>query len=306
MTSTMVIEQLLNGLQFGLMLFLIASGLTLIFGIMDIMNLAHGTLYMSGAYIASMVMAYSGSFVQAVFVSIAVTVVLALLLELFLMRYLVMQSHLSQVLGTYAVILITNDIVKIIWGPAPIMFNLPQYLSGPINLMPGLSYSSYRILIIIVGLLVAIGLYVFVTRTKAGVLVRAGASDRTMASLMGVRVSWLFMGVFALGAGLAALAGALLGPITSVHIGMGEDILILALVCIVIGGIGSIRGALAGALLVGMADTSGRAFLPMLLRKVFSPDVASSIGPTLAAVTIYLLMAIVLAFRPAGLFPARG
>src|SRR5699024_7394317 len=184
MTSTMVIEQLLNGLQFGLMLFLIASGLTLIFGIMDIMNLAHGTLYMSGAYIASMVMAYSGSFVQAVFVSIAVTVVLALLLELFLMRYLVMQSHLSQVLGTYAVILITNDIVKIIWGPAPIMFNLPQYLSGPINLMPGLSYSSYRILIIIVGLLVAIGLYVFVTRTKAGVLVRAGASDRTMASLM--------------------------------------------------------------------------------------------------------------------------
>lgn len=306
MTLTVVIEQLLNGLQFGLMLFLIAAGLTLVFGIMDIMNLAHGSLYMAGAYVASATMSCTGSFLLAVLVAMVATGVVALLLELAVMRRLVVRDHLAQVLGTYAVILIANDLVKMIWGAAPMMLNMPAALSGPVRILPDLMYPAYRLMIIAVGLGAALGLYWFVTRTRAGVLVRAGASNRLMATLMGIRVPLLFLGVFTLGAMLAAAAGALLGPITAVQIGMGEEVLILVLVCIVIGGIGSIRGAFVGALLVGMVDTAGRAFLPMLLREVFSPAVASSVGPTLAAIAIYVLMAVVLVFKPSGLFPARG
>lgn len=306
MTWTLLLEQLLNGLQFGLMLFLIAAGLTLVFGIMDIMNLAHGSLYMAGAYVAAETMQRTGSFTAAVLVAAVATGVAGVVLELVLIRRLAVRDHLAQVLGSYAVILIANDLVKMVWGPAPVMLNMPAALSGPVQLLPDLMYPAYRLMIIVFGLAAALGLYLFVTRTRAGVLVRAGASNRQMATLMGVRVPLLFLGVFTLGAMLAAVAGALLGPITSVQVGMGEDILILVLVCIVIGGIGSIRGALVGALLVGMVDTAGRAFLPMLLRQVFSPAVASSVGPTLAAISIYVLMAAVLVYRPSGLFPARG
>ena len=306
MTFTLIIEQLLNGLQFGLMLFLIAAGLTLVFGIMDIMNLAHGSLYMAGAYVAAETMQRTGSFTAAVLVAAVATGVAGMVLELVLIRRLAVRDHLAQVLGSYAVILIANDLVKMVWGPAPVMLNMPAALSGPVQLLPDLMYPAYRLMIIVFGLAAALGLYWFVTRTRAGVLVRAGASNRQMATLMGVRVPLLFLGVFVLGAMLAAVAGALLGPITSVQVGMGEEILILVLVCIVIGGIGSIRGAFVGALLVGMVDTAGRAFLPMLLRQVFSPAVASSVGPTLAAIAIYVLMAAVLVFRPSGLFPARG
>ncbi|GFN27753.1 branched-chain amino acid ABC transporter permease [Achromobacter denitrificans] len=306
MTFTLIVEQLLNGLQFGLMLFLIAAGLTLVFGIMDIMNLAHGSLYMAGAYVAAETMQRTGSFTAAVLVAAVATGLVGVILELVLIRRLALRDHLAQVLGTYAVILIANDLVKMIWGPAPVMLNMPVALSGPVRLLPDLLYPAYRLMIIVFGVAAAAGLYWFVTRTRAGVLVRAGASNRQMATLMGVRVPMLFLGVFALGAMLAAVAGALLGPITSVQVGMGEEILILVLVCIVIGGIGSIRGAFVGALLVGMVDTAGRAFLPMLLRQVFSPAVASSVGPTLAAIAIYVLMAAVLVFRPSGLFPARG
>ena len=306
MTWTLLLEQLLNGLQFGLMLFLIAAGLTLVFGIMDIMNLAHGSLYMAGAYVAAETMQRTGSFTAAVLVAAVATGVAGVVLELVLIRRLAVRDHLAQVLGSYAVILIANDLVKMVWGPAPVMLNMPAALSGPVQLLPDLMYPAYRLMIIIFGLAAALGLYWFVTRTRAGVLVRAGASNRQMATLMGVRVPLLFLGVFTLGAMLAAVAGALLGPITSVQVGMGEEILILVLVCIVIGGIGSIRGALVGALLVGMVDTAGRAFLPMLLRQVFSPAVASSVGPTLAAISIYVLMAVVLVYRPSGLFPARG
>ena len=306
MTWTLLLEQLLNGLQFGLMLFLIAAGLTLVFGIMDIMNLAHGSLYMAGAYVAAETMQRTGSFTVAVLVAAVATGVAGVVLELVLIRRLAVRDHLAQVLGSYAVILIANDLVKMVWGPAPVMLNMPAALSGPVQLLPDLMYPAYRLMIIVFGLAAALGLYWFVTRTRAGVLVRAGASNRQMATLMGVRVPLLFLGVFTLGAMLAAVAGALLGPITSVQVGMGEDILILVLVCIVIGGIGSIRGALVGALLVGMVDTAGRAFLPMLLRNVFPADVASSVGPTVAAILIYVLMAGVLVFRPSGLFPARG
>ena len=306
MSGTLIAEQLLNGLQFGLMLFLIAAGLTLVFGILDILNVAHGSLYMAGAYVAAQTMQVTGSFVAAVLMAAVITGLVGLVLELVLVRKLVVRDHLAQVLGTFAVILIANDVVKMIWGPAPIMMNMPSALSGPVQLLPDFLYPAYRLLIIAVGLAVALGLYLFVTRTRAGVLVRAGASNRQMATLMGVRVPLLFMGVFVLGAVLAALAGALLGPITAIQAGMGEQILILVLVCIVIGGIGSMRGAFVGALLVGFVDTAGRAFLPTLLKLFFSPAVASSVGPTLAAISIYILMAVVLVFRPAGLFPARG
>ena len=306
MSSTLILEQLLNGLQFGLMLFLIAAGLTLVFGILDILNVAHGSLYMGGAYVAAQTMQMTGSLLAAIVVAAAVTGLVGLVLEFVLIRKLVLRDHLAQVLGTFAIILIANDAVKMIWGPAPMMMNMPASLSGPVRLLPDLLYPAYRLLIITVGLAVALGLYLFVTRTRAGVLVRAGASNRLMATLMGVRVPLLFMGVFVLGAVLAALAGALLGPVSAIQAGMGEQILILVLVCIVIGGIGSMRGAFVGALLVGFVDTAGRAFLPTLLKTFFSPAVASSVGPTLAAISIYLLMAIVLVFRPAGLFPARG
>src|SRR5690606_14771069 len=306
MSMTLVVEQLLNGLQFGLMLFLIAAGLTLVFGIMDIMNLAHGSLYMAGAYVAAETMQRTGSFTAAVLVAALATGLVGVALELVLVRRLAVRDHLAQVLGTYAVILIANDLVKMIWGPAPMMLNMPAALSGPVRLLPDLLYPAYRLMIIVCGLAAAAGLYWFVTRTRAGVLVRAGASNRQMATLMGVRVPLLFLGVFALGAVLAAVAGALLGPITAVQIGMGEEILILVLVCIVIGGIGSIRGAFVGALLVGMVDTAGRAFLPMVLREVLPPAMASSLAATMAAISIYLLMAGVLVFRPAVVFLVRG
>lgn len=306
MSATLIAEQLLNGLQFGLMLFLIAAGLTLVFGILDILNVAHGSLYMAGAYVAAQTMQATQSFVLAVVVAAVVTGLVGLILELVLIRRLVIRDHLAQVLGTFAIILIANDVVKMIWGPAPVMMSMPAALSGPVRILPDMLYPAYRLLIIAVGLAAALGLYLFVTRTRAGVLVRAGASNRQMATLMGVRVPLLFLGVFVLGAMLAALAGAMLGPVTAIQAGMGEQILILVLVCIVIGGIGSIRGAFVGALLVGFVDTAGRAFLPTLLKTFFSPAVASSVGPTLAAISIYILMAVVLVFRPAGLFPARG
>ncbi len=306
MSATLIAEQLLNGLQFGLMLFLIAAGLTLVFGILDILNVAHGSLYMAGAYVAAQTMQATQSFVLAVVVAAVVTGLVGLVLELVLIRRLVIRDHLAQVLGTFAIILIANDVVKMIWGPAPVMMSMPAALLGPVRILPDMLYPAYRLLIIAVGLAAALGLYLFVTRTRAGVLVRAGASNRQMATLMGVRVPLLFLGVFVLGAMLAALAGAMLGPVTAIQAGMGEQILILVLVCIVIGGIGSIRGAFVGALLVGFVDTAGRAFLPTLLKTFFSPAVASSVGPTLAAISIYILMAVVLVFRPAGLFPARG
>jgi branched-chain amino acid transport system permease protein len=306
MSATLIAEQLLNGLQFGLMLFLIAAGLTLVFGILDILNVAHGSLYMAGAYVAAQTMQATQSFLLAVVVSAVVTGLVGLIIELVLVRRLVVRDHLAQVLGTFAIILIANDVVKMIWGPAPVMMSMPAALSGPVHILPNMLYPAYRLLIIAVGLAAALGLYLFVTRTRAGVLVRAGASNRQMATLMGVRVPLLFLGVFVLGAMLAALAGAMLGPVTAIQAGMGEQILILVLVCIVIGGIGSIRGAFVGALLVGFVDTAGRAFLPTFLKTFFSPAVASSVGPTLAALSIYILMAVILVFRPAGLFPARG
>ena len=306
MTATLIAEQVLNGLQFGLMLFLLAAGLTLVFGVMDMMNLAHGSLYMIGAYLMATLAQATGSFWVALPLALLLTALVGLVLELLLVRRLYARDHLAQVLATFAVILIADDLVKMIWGPSPIMLNGPPSLSGPVELLPGFFYPSYRLLIIGVGLTCALLLYVLVAHTRAGQWVRAGASRREMAAVMGVPVARLFSAVFALGAALAALAGALLGPVLAVEVGMGENILILALVVIVIGGIGSVRGAFVGALLVGMVDTAGRAFLPTLLQAFLPLAVASNLGPALAAIAIYVLMAAVLFFRPGGLFPARA
>ncbi|MFN0314004.1 MAG: branched-chain amino acid ABC transporter permease [Burkholderiales bacterium] len=299
-------EQSLNGLQFGLMLFLLAAGLTLVFGIMDMINLAHGSLYMIGAYLAAALTTYSGSFVLGVAGSLAGTAVIGVALEITLLRTLYERDHLSQVLATFALILILNEVVRLIWGPQPVALNLPEALSGPVEVIPGLTYPIYRLLIIGVGIAVALLLYFLVSHTRVGMWVRAGASNREMAMAMGVNVRGLFTAVFAVGAALSALAGAMLGPLLAVQVGMGESILILAFVVIVVGGIGSIRGAFVGAIVVGVVDTVGRTILPMTLREVFSPQVASNLGPALASILIYVLMAGVLFWRPQGLFPARG
>ena len=306
MDTIFVFEQLLNGLGYGLMLFLIAAGLTLVFGIMDTMNLAHGSLYMAGAYVAARVHEASGAFALAVGAAVVVTVAVAAVLEFVVIRRLYRRDHLVQVLATFGIILIADDAVKAIWGVAPLLASTPAVLAGPVQLVDGLPYPSYRLLLIGAGLTVALGLYLLVNNTRIGMLVRAGASNRQMAEFMGVRVGAVFAFVFALGAGLAALAGALMAPISAVQIGMGEAILIPALVVIVIGGIGSVRGAFVAALLVGLVDTAGRAFLPPALRAVLPPAVAADLGPALAGIAMYVLMAAVLTLKPAGLFPARG
>lgn len=306
MTPILFIEQMLNGLGYGLMLFLLAAGLTLVFGIMDVMNLAHGSLFMGGAYVAATVHTASGSFVMAVASAVLLVVVLAVLLEWLLVRHLYGRDHLSQVLATFGVILVADDVAKMIWGPAPVMASAPQALSGAVELMPGLPYPAYRIVILAAGVLVALGLYALVNHTRMGMLVRAGASNRAMAEFMGVRVDRVFSLVFLLGAALAALAGALMGPLTAVQVGMGEEILIPSLVVLVIGGIGSVRGAFVAAMLVGLVDTIGRAFVPMALRGVLPPTLVSDIGPLIAGLATYALMAVVLAVKPTGLFPARG
>ncbi len=306
MDAIFFLEQLLNGLGFGLMLFLIAAGLTLVFGIMDVMNLAHGSLYMAGAYVAARVHEASGSFLGGVLVAIAVTLLVALALELVLFRRLYDRDHLAQVLATFGIILIADDVVKAIWGPAPILAPTPAALSGPVHLLADLPYSSYRLMLLAVGLAVAFGLWLLVNHTRIGIHVRAGASNRAMATFMGIRVDRVFTFVFCLGAALAALAGALMGPIGAVEVGMGETILIPALVVIVIGGIGSVRGAFVAALLVGLVDTAGRAFLPPLLKTVLPPILAADLGPALAGIAMYVLMAAVLTLKPAGLFPARA
>lgn len=305
MTSSLVLTQLLNGLQLGVLLFLLASGLTLVFGIMNFVNLAHGSLYMMGAYFAAAAFnASGGSFAVAAVAAVAGALLLGLVTERLVLATLYRRDHLDQVLATFGLILFFNEVVRYIWGPAAIYMNVPAWLSGTISLF-GLAYPSYRFAIIAVGLAVAVTLYVVTHRTRVGMLIRAGASNPEMVSALGVNITALNATVLAIGAALAGLAGVMAGPIVSVQAGMGEPILILTLVAIVTGGIGSIRGAFYGALIVGIVDTVGRAFLPALLREFFERSVAQAVGPALASMLIYLLMAAVLALRPQGLFPVR-
>jgi branched-chain amino acid transport system permease protein len=304
--NTLLIEQTLNGLQFGLMLFLLAAGLTLVFGIMDMINLAHGSLYMIGAYLTAAVTQASGSYIAGIAVALVGTALIGIVLEIALLRRLYKRDHLSQVLATFALILISNESISMIWGAQPIKLNTPAVLSTPVELMQGLYFPAHRLLIIGVGLVVAFGLYFLVAKTRVGMWVRAGASNREMATTMGVNIKWLFTFVFGFGAMLCALAGAMLGPLLAVQVGMGESILILAFVVVVVGGIGSIRGAFVGSLLIGLVDTLSRTIIPSLLGHVLSPAATSALGPALASIIVYILMAAVLFWKPQGLFPARG
>ncbi|MGB0128531.1 MAG: branched-chain amino acid ABC transporter permease [Rhodocyclaceae bacterium] len=303
--TQLFLEQALNGLQFGLMLFLLAAGLTLVFGIMDCINLAHGSLYMVGAYLVAAATEASGSFWTGLVFGVAGAAVLGLVLELALFRRLYQRDHLSQVLATFALILIANEAVRLVWGAQPVMLNPPEALAGPVSI-GGFLYPAYRLVIVAFGIGVAGLLYVLVAKTRIGMWVRAGAANREMTSALGINVPLLFTAVFVFGTALCALAGGLLGPLLAVQVGMGESVLILAFVVIIIGGIGSIRGALVGSLIVGTVDTLGRALLPTLLRATLPADAASTLGPALASVLIYLLMAGILLFRPQGLFPARA
>ena len=305
MTWILFLEQSLNGLQFGLMLFLLASGLTLVFGIMDMINLAHGALYMVGAFLAAWLVNLTQSFLWGVLLAVPLTAAFGMVLESTLLRTLYRRDHMSQVLATFALILIINEAVRMIWG-TDLALSAPAALSGPVELLPGLKYPSYRLVIIGVGLALALFLYLVVTQTRMGAWVRAGASNRDMAMAMGINIQRLFTLVFGLGAAMCAVAGAMLGPLLAVQVGMGESILILAFVVIVIGGIGSIWGAFVGSLLVGFVDTFGRTLLPHLFREIFPPQVAATAGPAAASIMVYLLMAVVLFIRPQGLFSRRA
>ena len=305
MVPELVLEQALNGIQFGVMLFLMAAGLTLIFGIMNLINLAHGSLYMIGAYVFAAVQA-NHAFILALAAALAAAFVVGVFIEIVVFRTLYSRSHLDQVLATFGLILFFNQLTVLVFGRQPLFVGMPPALAGAVTILPGLQYPIYRLLIIAVGLAVALGLYLLIGHTRFGMLVRAGATNRSMARALGVRVQLLYTAVFALGALLAGLAGLMAGPLLAVQVGMGEQILILTFVVVVIGGVGSIRGAFAGALLVGIADTLLHAFLPNLLRAVMNASDAAAAGAGIASMGIYLVMAIVLLVRPRGLFPAHG
>ncbi len=301
--SVLLLEQLLNGVQLGVMLFLMAAGLTLVFGVMGLINLAHGSLFMVGAFAAATVAGLTGSFLLAVAASIAAAAAAGAVVEVGVIRRLYDRDHLDQVLATFALILVFSEGTRMLFGSFPLYLNVPSWLAGPVMLPGGVLYPAYRLALIGVGIAVALGLWVLVTRTRLGIRIRAGESDREMIAALGVDIRRLYTIVFALGAGLAGLAGALVGTLQSVQVGMGEPVLILAFVTIVIGGIGSIRGAFVGALLVGLTDTLGGFLLPGAIEALGGTRDA---GAILASMMIYVLMAGVLLARPTGLFGAAA
>jgi branched-chain amino acid transport system permease protein len=302
MSLILFIEQVLNGLQLGVMLFLMAAGLTLVFGVMGLINLAHGSLYMIGAFAAAALAGATGSFVLGLGAALAAAAAAGALVELVVIRRLYDRDHLDQVLATFALILIFSEGTRWAFGSFPLYLDVPYYLSGPVALPGGIQYPLYRLAILLVGLVVAFGLFVLISRTRLGIRIRAGAADREMIAALGVDISKLYTIVFALGAALAGLAGALVGAIQSVQVGMGEPVLILAFVVIVIGGIGSIKGAMVGAILVGLTETLGGVLLPMGFGWFMEASAAASVGSALASMAIYVLMACVLIWRPSGLY----
>jgi branched-chain amino acid transport system permease protein len=299
-------EQLLNGIQLGMLLFLLAAGLTLIFGIMDLVNLAHGSLYMLGAYFAATFADWSGSFILGAALAFMATLLVGMALEVVAIRRLYGRDHLDHVLGTFGLVLFFNELVRLVWGPAGLTLSLPSEMLNAVEIIPGLYYPVYRLVIIAVTLAVGAILYMLVMRTRLGMLIRAGASNREMVGALGINIKLLYTLVFGLGAALAGFAGLMQAPILTVQIGMGENILIAAFVVVTIGGIGSIRGAFVAAMIVGIVDTIGRTFVPDLLHQVLSEAAASSLGRGLSSMMIYLVMALVLVVRPEGLFPAAS
>ncbi len=301
--AALLLEQTLNGLQLGVTLFLMAAGLTLVFGVMDVVNLAHGSFYMVGAYLTAWLARETGSFALGILGAVGLTALLGLLVERLAVSRLYARDHLAHVLGTFGLLLLLDELVRLAFGPRPIFLDPPAALSGQVTVL-GTPYPAFRLAVLAVGVLAAVFLWWLISRTRVGMWIRAGATNREMLGALGVDVRLLFALVFALGTGLAALAGGMAGPLYAVRLGMGEDILILTFVVIVVGGIGSVRGAFAGALVVGLVDTLGRAFLPGLLGAVLERSEADALGASMATVATYVLMAAVLAVRPRGLFPA--
>lgn len=305
MDLSLFVIQFLNGIQLGLLLFLVASGLTLVFGILDFVNLAHGALYMLGAFVCAWLTQVLGNFLLAVLVALPVIAIAGLLVERFIARPLYSRDHLDHVLATFGLILVIDTLVHLVFGPEGIAVPLPDWLNGQIRLTDTLVIPTFRLLIIGAGLAAAAGLYWMVTHTRLGMLIRAGASNRTMVSALGVDIERLFALVFALGAALAGLAGMLIAPITEASIGMGNNIIITAFVVIIVGGIGSMKGAFIAALMIGLVDTLGRSYLDDLFKLLMSPDAAETSAPAISAMLIYIIMAVVLALRPQGLFPPK-
>jgi branched-chain amino acid transport system permease protein len=299
------LEQTLNGFQFGVFLFLVSAGLTLVFGIMNLVNLAHGSLYMVGAFLGASFFQWTESWYLAVLLTVPSTLAVGVALEVISLRTFYSRDHLDQVLATFGLILFFNELVRLIWGPASQRIQMPDSLSGHVEIIAGAPYPVFRLVIIAAGIVVALFLYVLITHTRLGMLIRAGASNRSMVGALGVNVPTLFTLVFGLGAVLAGLAGVMAGPVVSVEPGMGEEMLILAFVVIVIGGIGSVRGAFVASVVVGIVETVGRTILPRLMEQVLPSEAAQTAGPAMASMLIYVLMAAVLFFRPEGLFPAR-
>ena len=305
MNWTLMLIQTLNGLQLGVLLFLLASGLTLVFGIMDLVNLAHGSLYMVGAFVCASLTFWTGSFIWGVLLALPVTALVGLALERLVVRHLYARDHLDHVLATFGLILCFDTLVQIIWGPEGVAIPLPAFLDGQVELFAGIIFPVFRLMIIITGLIIAAALYYLVNHTKLGMLIRAGASNRTMVSALGVDIQTLFALVFALGAVLSGLAGMLISPITEASIGMGNEIIITAFVVIIVGGIGSMKGAFVAAMLIGLIDTLGRAFLDDIFKLFMPADYAETSAPAVSAMLVYILMAGILVFRPQGLFPPR-
>jgi branched-chain amino acid transport system permease protein len=301
MTATLLAEQILNGLQLGVMLFLMAAGLTLVFGVMGLINLAHGSLFMVGAFACAATAAATGSFLLGLAAALAAAAAAGALVEVVVLRRLYDRDHLDQVLATFALILVFSEATRWLFGSFPLYLDVPDALSGAVSLPGGIRYPAYRLAIIAVGLAVAVGLFLLINRTRLGVRIRAGEADREMIAALGVDIARLYTIVFALGAALAGLAGALIGPIQSVQVGMGEPVLIMAFVVVVIGGIGSITGALVGAVLVGVTDTLGRVLLPLAFGRIMDASDAMAVGSALASMLIYILMAAVLVWKPTGL-----
>ena len=305
MSFVLIAEQILNGLQFGIMLFLMSAGLTPIFGVMGLINLAHGSLYMIGAFVAATVASITGSFILALAAALSAAALAGAIVEITIIRKLYNRDHLDQVLATFALILIFSEGTRWVFGSFPLYLNVPSYLQGALTLPGGIQYPLYRITLIVFGLIIGAGLGLLITKTRLGIQIRAGENDREMVSALGVNISKLYTFVFALGAALAGLAGALVGAIQSVEVGMGEPVLILAFVVIVIGGIGSVKGALIGSILVGLTDTLGGIFLPKFFGLFMDLATATNVGSSIASMAIYILMSIVLVWRPTGLFGQR-
>ncbi len=285
MDISLFLVQALNGIQYGFLLFLVASGLTLVFGIMGIINLAHGAFYMLGAYVVYWLVGYTDNLFFAIVLGLAIMLAFGYLLERSVISFLYRRNHLYQVLLTYGLILILDELQRIFWGTDFYSVPIPQILSGSVPLTETQQYPIYRLFISVMCMIIAAGLYLLIGKTKLGMMIRAGASNREMAQVLGIDIGRIFAIVFSIGVALAAFSGMIGAPVSSVYPGMGEQILIVSFVVVVIGGIGSIKGAFVGAMVIGLTDTFGQVLLP-----------------DFASVVVYAVMALVLLWRPQGLF----